>query len=287
MKNIPRFFIQDIQVNKQKFYLDKLDDIKKIRQVLRLDAGGQIKLISEINVYTGQIDSLSKTRLEGVILESELIPASNKPKIILAQALPKGSKLDEIVNNCTQIGVSEFVFFESDYSIVKLKDFREKKLERLNKIALSASEQSERLSLPVINPPVKFENILNIEADEKLLLHSREVEGSVSLESFRVEPSFRLGRNLTEKREKNTNEPRGMTEESNISILNTQYPILVEVAPLSGALTTLCVVGPEGGFSDEEVKMAKEKGFKIVFMDLPILRTELAGVIACSYLMMG
>jgi 16S rRNA (uracil1498-N3)-methyltransferase len=51
-------------------------------------------------------------------------------------------------------------------------------------------------------------------------------------------------------------------------------------------MNILVLIGPEGGFSDKEISMAKESDCKIVFLDLPILRIETAGVVVTSNLLM-
>ena len=49
--------------------------------------------------------------------------------------------------------------------------------------------------------------------------------------------------------------------------------------------TALIVIGPEGGFSESEVKKAKESGLEIVYLNTPILRTETAGIVASTILL--
>jgi 16S rRNA (uracil1498-N3)-methyltransferase len=45
---------------------------------------------------------------------------------------------------------------------------------------------------------------------------------------------------------------------------------------------TLILIGPEGDFSPEEVKLAIENGFKVVSLGAARLRTETAGIVACN-----
>ncbi len=58
-----------------------------------------------------------------------------------------------------------------------------------------------------------------------------------------------------------------------------------EVVPIQKALSkkedTIILIGPEGGFSPEEIAMAKEYGFKTVSLGDNRLRTETAGIVAC------
>lgn len=47
----------------------------------------------------------------------------------------------------------------------------------------------------------------------------------------------------------------------------------------------LVCIGPEGGFSDSEITLALENGFQIIKLNLPVLRTETAGLVVCSFLL--
>ena len=49
----------------------------------------------------------------------------------------------------------------------------------------------------------------------------------------------------------------------------------------------LLIIGPEGGFSPKEVKIALENECKLAYLNLPILRTETAGVVASSFLLIS
>jgi 16S rRNA (uracil1498-N3)-methyltransferase len=44
----------------------------------------------------------------------------------------------------------------------------------------------------------------------------------------------------------------------------------------------IMLIGPEGDFSDSEVKKATESGFKIISLGPNRLRTETAGIVACQ-----
>ena len=49
--------------------------------------------------------------------------------------------------------------------------------------------------------------------------------------------------------------------------------------------TVIIFIGPEGGFSPAELKVAAVKGAEFVYLDLPVLRTETAGVVASGILL--
>lgn len=242
MTSYPRFFVEEKNIFKDKFYIDNKGDINKIRQVLRLEKGAKILMFDGIgNEHIGEIAVLRKDLISGEISEHIKVEIPKKPHIILAQALTRTTKIDDIVRMNTEIGVEEFVFFESEYSIVKLKDFRENKIDRWQTMAIESAGQCERVSIPEIHAPISFAELLTAEADKKLMLHSRKTENSINLN------------------------------------------MLKDV--VANSKLTIIVIGPEGGFSPDEIQKGKTAGFEIVYLETPILRTETAGIVANSILL--
>lgn len=247
MSKISRFFIDKSKLHRGKFTLRDPGDIKKIRQVLRLREGEEIELFDgKGTAYQAQIIEIRKSGIKGKILNSNFniqsrTKSGTRFNVILAQALTKAGKMDDIIKMNTEIGVNEFQPFESDYSVFKLSKFKPQKLERWNKIALEASRHSERNIIPEIYTPIKFIELFDAAADHKLLLHSRQVEGAQNIYDLKSE--------------------------------------------IIAGQSVLLAVGPEGGFSPKEVETAQETGFTIVYLNLPILRTETAGIVACGILL--
>ena len=107
------------------------------------------------------------------------------PYIILCQCLPKGKKMDLIVRQATEAGVSEIQPLESEFSIVKYdrKNWKSK-LERFNKIAKEAFQQSGSKRLPVINEPVPLTSVKTAEKGEiGLFFHQKSIE-NISLHKY-------------------------------------------------------------------------------------------------------
>ena len=72
-------------------------------------------------------------------------------ELTLAQALPKGDRIETVIHMCTEIGFSKFIFFEADRSVVRWDEKkRTEKLRRLNAIAQESAEQSFRVKIPEI-----------------------------------------------------------------------------------------------------------------------------------------
>ena len=79
----------------------------------------------------------------------------NLPFLGLALACIKRENLELVIQKATELGVSDIFLLLTDHTV-----HRKINLERLNAIAIEASEQSERLCLPTIHPPVSFSEFL-------------------------------------------------------------------------------------------------------------------------------
>jgi 16S rRNA (uracil1498-N3)-methyltransferase len=85
--------------------------------------------------------------------------------LTLATAMPKGERLDWLVQKVTELGVDRLQLLDADHSVVRWKPSDvDKKLLRLKKIAESAAQQSRRTFLPKVLAPVKASDILEVAA---------------------------------------------------------------------------------------------------------------------------
>ena len=74
-------------------------------------------------------------------------------QVVLYQGMPKGDKLELIIQKCTELGVSAIVPVETSRSVVRLDSGKAaKKTERWQKIAQEASQQSKRVQVPTVGP---------------------------------------------------------------------------------------------------------------------------------------
>ncbi len=127
------------------------DDVFHIKNVMRLNIGDDIIIICESIPYLVKITAVEKDFVKYKIL-NEINGNTELPFLItLFQGLPKGDKLDDIIKNSTQYGVTYIYPTIMKRSIMKIdKDKIESKLIRYNKIAKEAAEQSNRLIVPKI-----------------------------------------------------------------------------------------------------------------------------------------
>ena len=112
--------------------------------------------------------------IEHIVKESEL-----KLDVILVMSLIKGDKFELVLQKAVELGVGEIYPFKAKRSIIKIDSKEEdKKLLRWNKIAKEALEQSERTNFPKVNKPISIKELINIDADIKLLAFEREGSGT-------------------------------------------------------------------------------------------------------------
>ncbi len=120
---------------------------RHMMKVLRLKPGTSVLLLDgEGGEYEGVIKSVGpKNLLIGIERQAINREVGGWPAITLYQGMPKGDKLEYILQKCTELGVAEIVPFAAARSIVKVTAQRSAdRVERWQKIAAEASRQSQR-----------------------------------------------------------------------------------------------------------------------------------------------
>jgi 16S rRNA (uracil1498-N3)-methyltransferase len=106
-----------------------------------------------------------KAITDGKIIFSGIKKFGLPPRLVtihLIQAIPSSDRFSQILNQCTQIGVCEFVPIMSERSPVQLKNVSDPgKLNRWKSIVKSAAEQSGQPEIPTIQPPQSMSTFLS------------------------------------------------------------------------------------------------------------------------------
>jgi len=116
----------------------------------------------------GRLYECELNRLDGKTVEARVLSvqssASEPPyEAVLCQAVPKGDKMDLIVQKAVELGVSRVIPVESQHCITKIKpEARAKKRERWQRIAGAAAKQCGRGKIPQVDEPVRFETLLHL-----------------------------------------------------------------------------------------------------------------------------
>ncbi|MFQ5867342.1 MAG: 16S rRNA (uracil(1498)-N(3))-methyltransferase [bacterium] len=243
---MPHFFVlpEDIEGNE---VLIRGGEARHIITVLRKKKGDEINIFNgygdEFRVRILEIDRFGGVpRIKAEIISQKRMETEPKLKITLFQSIPKGNRFDFIIQKSTEIGVSAIVPITTERTIVRVdcKRMKERAL-RWQKIAREAAKQSRRNSIPQVGPVLDF-------------LHA--------LEEF-SEGKSQMGIIAWEMEEKN--HLREVLRSSAVcGISHFRLAIFI---------------GPEGGFTSEEVEKARRVGVVPVSLGSRILRTETAGLV--------
>ena len=238
-----RFFVEKYQMNEGQVDITG-EDVNHIRNVLRMHPGEKV-LISTGDEweYTCSIERFTE---DAVILRVEDAQKPGKElasKIWLFQCLPKGDKMETVVQKAVELGAFAIVPVSSSRCVVKLDERRGvQKVKRWNAIAEAAAKQSKRLIIPEVKPVMRFKDALKAaqDIDVKLIPYERQ-DGMAGTRRIL----------------------NGITQVQSVAVM----------------------IGPEGGFDEDEIRMARENGFEPITLGKRILRTETAGMTALSILM--
>ena len=234
-----RFFIKRVDISGLSSVI-KGSDANHIKNVLRLKPGHRIELFDGTGYeYEALITGFSVNSVEVSILGQFCSTAESPVQITVAQALLKERKMDGLIRQLTELGVTGWFPFLGSRSVPKPDENRiSVRRQRWEKIAKEALKQCKRGRIPKIGNVLSFEDILKL--------------GS----------------------------------ESDLNIVFWED----ESKPLNSSITSfgrdaekiLIVLGPEGGFTPQEIEKAKTAGFVTAALGPRILRAETAAVAACS-----
>jgi 16S rRNA (uracil1498-N3)-methyltransferase len=248
VSTLPRFFVAKDQISDGLVTIEGID-AHHIARSLRMAAGEHITVCDMGNTeYDCELVRFEDDRvITARIVSASPMKAEPPISITLYQALPKGDKMDTIIQKAVECGACQIVPFESEHCVVRVKqDAEERKTERRCRIANEAAKQCGRGILPEVEPTVSFDRMLTMASEADLCLFCYEGEGTLPLKA----------------------------------LIQSRLPnISCDRMP-----TISVIIGSEGGFSSNEVQKAKEKGALPVGLGPRILRTETASCFVLSAL---
>ena len=231
-----RYFVNGPSEN-GRFYIEG-EDYHHIVRVMRMKQGDQIICVSpkgesalcEIAEITGEQAVADIVQWN---VESSELPVH----ITIASGLPKGDKLELIIQKGTELGAFSFVPFVAARSVVKWDEKKSsKKVDRWQKISKEAAEQSHRSTIPNVASPIPFSELVKVAEgyDYKLIAYEEEAK-------------------------------QGET-----SVLSEVFNKMRQKESL------IIIFGPEGGLTEKEVAILQDNGFLSCGLGPRILRTETA-----------
>ena len=162
-----RFFADEKGIVNGLAHLESEDAAHALR-VLRLRSGDSIQLFSDGEAFSAVIEDTA----DGVIVRVSDKLKSPEPtlRVTLYQGVPKGDKMEYIVQKCTEAGVSRIVPVNMPRCVARLSADDEKKRIRWQRIAREAAKQAFRASVPEITPPVSISELPGLLSGHALAL---------------------------------------------------------------------------------------------------------------------
>lgn len=179
---MPKFFVRREAIDGNIITLSG-DDAYHISRSLRMTKGEHIS-VSDMQgtEYDCELEAFLPDSVRAVILSSRQSDNEPPKKIHLFQALPKGDKIDTVIQKTVECGVHDIHLFESERCVAKSKgDSEARKTERRNRIALEAAKQCGRGHIPTVYETTDFQTAVEQALMADLFLFCYEGERETSL----------------------------------------------------------------------------------------------------------
>jgi 16S rRNA (uracil1498-N3)-methyltransferase len=203
-------------------------------RVLRARVGQAFDIATGHSVRRGRITSVTADRVE-FQLEEE-VSCESLSDITLVLAIFKFDRLEWAIEKCTELGVSRIVPVIARRTDSHLAPASAKRVERWQRIARQASEQSRRAAPPEIAAPVKLAEAQTLQAALRIVLAESEEQ--------------------------------------------TLLRDVVKPQPANAGI--LLAVGPEGGWTEDELQSFQQAGWISASLGNTILRAETAAIAATA-----
>jgi len=237
---VPRIYSPESLENKNSCALGE-DNVKYLKKVMRLKEGDRINIFDGFGrEYEATIKNFSA---KSVLVDlGKAIPSVNRNiSITLAQAIPKGKKMDTIVKSAAELGADMIIPFHAVRSVSYIVDEKNPlKQTRWQKIAHEAARASHSAYITEVTKILSFPDMLSRCSPKALKLIFWEEESRKTIKDVLTDDALEACRDF------------------------------------------FIVVGPEGGFSKDEIEKTKEDGFFSVSLGRQILKVETAAAAILS-----
>lgn len=183
---MPKFFINNSQIKGNNIYIIG-QDVNHIVNVLRLNIGNNINICdtSSTQNYICRIKKIYKDKVDCEIIEKEEENTEPNVQLTICQGIPKGEKMELIIQKNTELGVKNIIPIKMSRCISKIEEKKEsKKILRWQKIAEVAAKQSGRNIIPNIENSMTVKELSNKikEYDIVLLAYEQEERNTLKNE---------------------------------------------------------------------------------------------------------
>ncbi len=233
------FFVDECARASGSFHISGKDH-NHICNVLRMQIGDTFLVSCNGTSNLCRLTRIFEDTLEAEIVEEDYRNTELPVRFWLFQGLPKGDKLELIIQKTVELGVAGIIPVEMSRCVMKLDDKKKKaRRERWQSIAESAAKQSKRNVIPEVSDVMTYKQAMEKAAEMDLFLVPYENE-------------------------------RGMAQ---------TREALSRIKP---GMSVGILVGPEGGFEEKEIELARQAGACVISLGNRILRAETAAVTAVA-----
>ena len=244
MKEIHVFYAPDITINKELPH----DEAQHITKVLRMKEGEEIIITDgKGSFYKAELSLVTNKLCCVQLLSRESTSPLWQNKIEIAVAPTKHlDRMEWFVEKATEIGIDQINFVTCEFS-----ERKQIKIERMNRIAISAMKQSHKAVLPQIPEMMAFNTFIKCPFEGKrYIAHCYDMKNICDADSY--------------------------SSDASTSMRTSAF--LGQL--LKGGESAQVLIGPEGDFSRREVEAAIAEGFIPVSLGNSRLRTETAALVA-------
>src|SRR5579863_4268187 len=204
-----------------------------LARVLRARVGQEFDVAAGSTVRRGKILSVSNARVEFELGDELSSQASTE--ITLALSIFKFDRMEWAIEKCTELGVSRIIPLISRRTDSHLASASIKRVDRWQRIARQAAEQSRRAAPPEIPVPLKVAEVLKFPQPLRILLSESE-----------------------------------------------NQTLLRDALPRETATGIALAIGPEGGWTDDELQSFHQAGWISAYLGSTILRAETSAIAATA-----
>lgn len=156
-----QFFVENEQIdlNREQVHITG-SDVNHIKNVLRMKAGEQVRISNQQGRdYLAQVAELSDQEVLLDIVSYDVASTELPSKIYLFLGIPKGERMETVIEKAVELGVYEIIPVTMKYCVVRLDEKKAvKKTARWQEIARSAAKQSKRSIIPKVHDVMSFQD---------------------------------------------------------------------------------------------------------------------------------
>lgn len=173
-----QFFVENHQIGKEYVTITG-SDVNHIRNVLRMKTGETIRVSNQSGCdFFCTIAEVGEDFVQADILSVDEKGTELPSRIYLFQALPKGDRMETVIEKAVELGVYEIIPVAMKYCVVKLDEKKAAgKVKRWQAIAESAAKQSKRSMIPKIHEVMSYKDAVTyaMECDVRLVPYENEL----------------------------------------------------------------------------------------------------------------